>query len=167
MDLLIKKADKNELENAIALSKKYCYKNTPDRGHGFTINPIDESYLGSAYVAKIGNKVIGAACASDFSKKEFERYNVDDNLLCKEIGKVTVDEEYRGMNVASTMLKFILAQFPNVNFYATIMEKPVENKASKALFESLGFKCYKITNLFHKSVNLNEESIREENFFWD
>ena len=37
------------------------------------------------------------------------------------------------------------------------MEKPVENKSSKRLFESLGFKCYKIINLFHDDLDLKEE----------
>lgn len=157
MNLIIKKADKTELKEAITLSKKYCYKNTPDRNLGFTVNPIDESYLGFAYVAKIENKVVGVACINDFSEKEFNRYEVKDNSLCKEIGKVTVDKHYRKMNVASKILKFIFREFPNINFYATIMEKPVENKASKRLFESLGFKKYKIIDLFHENVDLKEE----------
>ena len=157
MDLIIKKADKTELKEAIALSKKYCYKNTPDRNIGFTISPIDESYLGFAYVAKIDNKVVGVACINDFSEEKFNRYEVKDNLLCKEISKVTVDKDYRKMNVASKILSFILEEFPNTDFYATIMEKPVENKASKRLFESLGFKKYKIVDLFHEDVNLREK----------
>ena len=157
MNIDVKVANENELKDAILLSEKYCYKNTPDKNHGFTLKPIDKNYLRYVYIGKINEKIVGVACATDFSKENFKRYAVNDNSKCKEIGKVAVDKDYRGMNVASSILKFILKQFPNVNFYATIMEKPVENKASKALFESLGFKRYKIINLFHKSVNLNEE----------
>ena len=38
-----------------------------------------------------------------------------------------------------------------------VVEKPVENKPSKRLFESLGFKRYKIINLFHEDIDLSEE----------
>ena len=76
---------------------------------------------------------------------------------CKEIGKVTVDENYRGMKIGSKILSFIFREFPDMNFYATIMEKPVENTPSKRLFESLGFKRYKIINLFHEDIDLSEE----------
>lgn len=155
--IIIKKADEDELKQAILLSEKYCYENTPDRSHGFTLRPIDESYFGSVYVAKINEKIVGAACVTDFSKEDYKRYGVSNNSKCKEIGKVTVNEDYRGMKIGSKILKFIFREFPNLNFYATIMEKPVENKASKRLFESLGFKRYKIINLFHEDLNLSEE----------
>ena len=61
------------------------------------------------------------------------------------------------MKIGSKILNFIFSKFPNVNFYATIMEKPVENKPSKRLFESLGFERYKIINLFHEDIDLSEE----------
>ena len=157
MNISIKIANKNELEEAISLSEMYCYKNTPDKSHGFTLKPINESYLGSVYVAKINEKVIGTACATDFSEEDYKRYDVSSNFECKEVGKVTVDKNYRGMGIGKKIIEFILKKFSNINFYATIMEKPVENKPSKRLFESLGFKCYKIINLFHDDLDLKEE----------
>ena len=66
MNISIKIANKNELKEAIWLSEKYCYKNTPDRSHGFTLKPINESYLDSVYVAKINEKIVGVACVTDF-----------------------------------------------------------------------------------------------------
>lgn len=157
MDLIIKKADKSELKEAIVLSAKYCYKNTPDRDQGFTLKPIDKSYLKFLYVAKFNGDVIGVACATDFSKEDCKRYDVINKFRRKEICKVTVDGNYRGMNVATKILEFILNQFPNTNFYAAIMEKPVENRASKKLFKSLGFKCYRVVNSFHEDIDLREE----------
>lgn len=157
MDISIKIANKNELEEAILLSEKYCYKNTSDKNHGFTLKPINQSYLGSVYVAKINENVIGTACATDFSEEDYKRYDAGSNFECKEVGKVTVDENYREMGIGKKIIEFILKKFPNMDFYATIMEKPVENKSSKRLFESLGFKCYKIINLFHDDLDLKEE----------
>ncbi len=157
MNISIKIANKNELKEAIWLSEKYCYKNTPDRSHRFTLKPINESYLDSVYVAKINEKIVGVACVTDFSKEDCERYGANNIFKCKEIGKVTVDENYRGMKIGSKILSFIFREFPDMNFYATIMEKPVENTPSKRLFESLGFKRYKIINLFHEDIDLSEE----------
>ncbi len=119
MNLNVKIADKKELKEAVSLSEKYCYKNTADRNHGFTLKPINESYLGSIYVAKINEKVVGTACATDFSEEDYMRYGVNNNFECKEIGKVTVDENYRGMKIGSKILDFIFREFPNMNFYAT------------------------------------------------
>ena len=157
MDIIIKKANENEIKDAILLSERYCYRNTPDRNHGFTVKPIMNDELEFTYIAKYNGKIIGVACAKDFSKENFGRYGADKGSKCKEIGKVTVDENYRGMKVASKMLEFILNEDSNAAFYATIMEKPVENKASKRLFNSLGFRCYKIIDLFHEDIDLKEE----------
>ena len=50
MNVYIKIANENELKKAISLSEKYCYQNTLDRSHGFTLKPINEHYFGSVYV---------------------------------------------------------------------------------------------------------------------
>lgn len=154
----IKKADEKELDAAIALSEKYCYKNSSPDSKGYILKPITREFLNSLYVAKIGDKVVGAVCAPDFSEEDFKIYGVNKDLKRKQFVKVTVDKDYRGKQVASNLIRFVMNKYPDVRFYASIMENPVENVASKRLFNSLGFKCYKTMDSHYNDLNLSETS---------
>jgi GNAT superfamily N-acetyltransferase len=150
-NIIIKKAEENDIDEILKISKKNTITNIEDPSSGFLVSGYTKQqyleYVGYAdyfYVAKIDNKVVGVLLAFNDDKiKQSELVNsiiknsVKHNFVL--IKQIFVDPEFKGKKISAKLYNFLFETAPkDFDFAASIVGKPF-NIASVKFHKKLGF----------------------------
>lgn len=99
-----------------------------------------------AYVAKIGNGVLGYVAYEILSERRSVR-----------IHNIAVDRMFRRKNVGTTMLNYLYEMFKPSRDFDTIMATVREtNVAAQVFLRECGYRCTQIINGFYKDTDIDE-----------
>jgi len=134
----IEKCRREQFPECKELSQKYCFRNVKDKSKGFIFKPLDDQDFDSLTVASIKGVVVGFICARPITEADWDFS--DRRVSGMYIGKVLVNETYRGQNIASQLVEHILEKYPSETFYTSIRYAPDRNIVSENLFGKFGFR---------------------------
>lgn len=142
-NMIIQKLTEQYYDKTYALSQKYSFVNTKSNANSI-LRPITKEDLDCISIAIIDDEVAGLIKHRVLKGTEDEMFHEKNKKQCVYIGKLVVDEKYRGQGLAKKLLKYAMST-PNIKRYYTIISyAPERNWASDKLFTSVGFVPFEI-----------------------
>lgn len=139
----IQKLTDKYYDKAYILSEKYSFSTTHSNANSI-LRPIKREDMDCISIAIIENEVVGLVKHRKLKDKEKIMFNEDNADSSVYIGKLIVDEKYRGLGIAKNLLNYAMSDKSVKRYYTIISYAPERNWASDKLFRSMGFVPYEV-----------------------